>query len=283
MVEQRGFGALARIRSSLPSLLPSEQRVAEVLLSRTDEIIGWSVADLAAAASTSTATAVRACQRAGFRGFQQLRLQVAREADPAGQPVRPDFGPGDSPETVAAAVFATVAGVVGDAMCALDRAALGRAADLLARARRILFVGNGESSFPAQAAAVRFTSAGCAVEAPFDAIVQQMAARTLTAEDVCVAVSYSGTNNVTRQAAEASRTAGAAVVAVTAFSPSPLSALADLTLVAGVAPVAPEHDVAAGPIAQFSLLVALQLTTQFRRAAGATLNASGHGSAAEET
>lgn len=263
--EQQAGGTLARIRAALPSLLPSEQRVAEVVLARPTEVIDWSVADLATAASTSSATAVRACQHLGFRGFQQLRLLLARDVGAGGQPVRPDFGPHDPPEAVAAGVFATVSAVVGEGMSTVEPRALRAAADRLSSARTMLFVGNGASSFPAQAAAMRFITAGCTVQAPHDAIVQQLSARLLGTDDVCVAVSSSGSNELTVRAAEAAGKAGAAVIAVTGFARAPLSAVADITLVTGTAPPVAEHNVMAGPMTQLALLVALQLSTSFRR------------------
>ncbi|PXY36652.1 MurR/RpiR family transcriptional regulator [Prauserella flavalba] len=263
--EQQTGSTLARIRAALPSLLPSEQRVAEVVLARPTEVIDWSVADLAAAASTSSATTVRACQHLGFRGFQQLRLLLAKDVGAGVQPVNPDFGPGDPPEAVAAGVFATVSAVIAEGMSTVEPRALRAAADVLAGARMLLFVGNGGSSFPAQAAALRFTTAGCAVQAPQDSILQRVSARMLGGEDVCVAVSSSGSNELTVRAAEAARKAGATVIAVTGFARAPLSAVADLTLVTGTAPPVAERDVMAGPMTQLALLVALQLTTSFRR------------------
>ncbi|SFP70067.1 MurR/RpiR family transcriptional regulator [Amycolatopsis rubida] len=264
MSDQPAGSTLAVIRAALPALLPSEQRVAEVVLSRSTEVIDWSVADLAAAAGTSSATAVRACQHLGFRGFQQLRLLLARDAGNAAQPASPDFGPGDSPEAVAAAVFATASGVLAGGMGAVEPAALREAVDVLVSARRVVFVANGGSGFVAQAAAFRFTAHGFIAEAPGEAISQQIVCRLLTSEDVCVAISSSGVNEVTLRAAEAAAKAGATVVGVTSLTHSPLTALADLVLVTGTAPFQ-RNDVFAGPMSQLALLVSLQLAAGFRR------------------
>ena len=71
---------LLRVRAALPLLGPSERRVAQVILDRPGAVTEWSTAELATEAGTSTATVVRACQNLGFRGFQHLRLEVARAA-----------------------------------------------------------------------------------------------------------------------------------------------------------------------------------------------------------
>ncbi|MDA3624424.1 MurR/RpiR family transcriptional regulator [Saccharopolyspora oryzae] len=266
MNDQPVGGTLARIRATLPALLPSEQRVAEVLLARPKEVVDWSVADLAAAASTSSATAVRACQHLGFRGFQQLRLLLARDIGAGAQQAEPEFSPEDPPEAVASAVFSAVSSAVSAGMSTIDADALARAADRMTAARRILFVGNGGSSFVAQAAAFRFAAAGFPADAPVDAVTQQITARLLAPEDLCVAVSSSGANELTVRAAEAAQKAGAGMIGVTGFARSPLASVSDIVLVTGTAPPVAEPNVLSGPMTQLALLVSLQITVGFRRA-----------------
>src|SRR5690606_30743482 len=70
----------ARVRAAAAALGPSEGRVAAVIMERPDDVVDWSAAELAAAAGTSTAPVIRACQSLGFRGFQHLRLELARSA-----------------------------------------------------------------------------------------------------------------------------------------------------------------------------------------------------------
>ncbi|WP_166462979.1 MurR/RpiR family transcriptional regulator [Amycolatopsis acidicola] len=264
MSDQPVGNTLAVIRAALPALLPSEQRVAEVVLARPTEVIDWSVADLAAAANTSSATAVRACQHLGFRGFQQLRLLLARDVGTGAEPARPEFGPEDTPEAIAGAVFASVSAAVAEGMGAIEPAALREAADVLTSARRILFVANGASAFVAQAAALRFVTSGFLAEAPPEAVSQQIIGRLLAPEDVCVAISSSGSNELTLRVAEAANKAGATVVGVTSFARSPLAGVAGITLVTGTLPLQ-GNDVMAGPVAQLTLLVSLQLIAGFRR------------------
>ena len=78
---------LLRVRAALPLLGPSERRVAQVILDRPGAVTEWSTAELATEAATSAATVVRACQNLGFRGFQHLRLEVARAAPTENAPV----------------------------------------------------------------------------------------------------------------------------------------------------------------------------------------------------
>jgi RpiR family carbohydrate utilization transcriptional regulator len=224
---------LMRVRAALPQLGRSERRVGQVILSRPGAVTGWSTAELAAAAETSTATVVRACQNLGFRGFQHLRLEIARAA------------PRDSPAAGGAhpltRVFSDAADAISLGRATVDLAGIDAAVAALAGARRLVLVGSGFSGPPLQDAAMRFATLGRPVEAPGDVLGQQFAARSLTAGDTCLTVSYSGANTHTLRACRAASAGGATVIAVTSFTSTPLTQLADISLITG--PVTRAHDV----------------------------------------
>ncbi|OOB91400.1 MurR/RpiR family transcriptional regulator [Rathayibacter sp. VKM Ac-2630] len=215
---------LAQLRAASGRLGPSERRVARVVLSRPEDVVDWSTTELATAAETSAATVIRACQSLGFRGFQHLRLELARSTPRTG--------------VDAAASDGGVRTVFDDAVAALrlaregvDPEAVGRAVDLLATAHRLVLVGNGFSGPPLQDAALRLSTLGRSVEAPADVLAQQFAAHALEPGDVCLAVSYSGANAHTLAACRAAADRGADVLAITSFARAPLARLATVALI----------------------------------------------------
>ncbi len=245
--EEQPVAALARIRAGSAMLGPSEQRVARVIAQQPEAIAEWSTAELAAAAGTSPATVIRACQNLGFRGYQHLRLELARSA-----PEPPVEGAGAIDDVFDAAADAVVAG-----KSAIDRDEFARAADAIVAADRVLLVGTGFSAPPAQDAAMRLLTAGVSAEAPPDVLAQQFAARTLDDHDVCIAVSYSGANVHTLQTCRAAKAGGATVIAVTSFTRSPLTRLADVLLATGSVRQAHDVDPFLGRIGQSLILHAL--------------------------
>lgn len=236
-----------RLRLASSTLGPSEQRVIQAVLSHPGDVIEWSTAELASEAGVSPATVIRACQNAGFRGFQHLRLELARDV-----PV-PESPSGH----VLDRAFSDVADTMSAVVRTIDRNSFDTAATLLNSARRVLFVGSGFSSPPLHDAAMRFTTAGRPVEFPSDVLAQQFTARTLSSDDVCLAVSYSGANTHTLQACHAAVEGGASVIAMTGFHSSPLTRLA--TVILRTSPVAKPHivDPLTVRIAQTVLLSAL--------------------------
>ena len=223
---------LARLRAALPLLGPSERRVAGVILAHSNAVVDWSTSELAAAAETSTATVVRACQTLGFRGFQHLRLEIARAVTSATPAPDTDH---------LSRIFSAAADSIRVGRDSVDLASLDTAVAAITDARRLVLVGSGFSAPPLQDAAMRFATVGRAAEAPSDVLGQQFAAASLTPVDVCLAVSYSGANVHTLQACTAAAHGGATVIAVTSFMRSPLTRLADIALVTG--PVTQAHDV----------------------------------------
>lgn len=224
------LSVFARVRAASSALGPSEGRVAATILERPDDVVEWSAAELAAAAGTSTATVIRACQSLGFRGFQHLRLELARSA-----PLAPR-----EESASAGGTFDDAVDALRLAQDSVDPARIEQATDVLRDARRVVLVGNGFSGPPLQDMAMRLSVVGRPVEAPVDPLAQQFAVHSLTSQDVCLALSYSGANVQTLRACTAASEKRATVVLITSYARSPLGRLADIVIATG--PVGSPHD-----------------------------------------
>ncbi|MFD9455262.1 MurR/RpiR family transcriptional regulator [Streptomyces sp. NPDC059985] len=250
-----GGGLAAHIRSRLPELRETEARVARVVLDKGAELVHLSVSDVAALAGTAPSSVVRACQRLGFRGYQELKINAARQA-PAPEPSR-DRDP-------AARALADTVRAAQDALNGLAATVtperLRAAAGLVDAAARVLVVGAGLSGAVALDAAYRLRALGCAVDAPADPLTAQLAASQLTAPAVCLAISHTGATRSTVDAARRARRAGAGVVAVTSYARSPLSETSDCTLVAGGQDLVFGLETVAGRLAHLAAIDALTLT-----------------------
>lgn len=234
---------IATIRSLLPSLLPTEQAVAAVLLARSADIVELSSQQVADLAGASRATVVRTCQSLGYTGYQQLRVLLARDAGYAGDAspaAAVTAPPADAAGIVAETFRAIAAGAVG-MTALLDRDAVARTVETLATANRLVVVGNGLSAPLAQDAAARLASIGRPAEAPMDVIGQQIAARLLGPSDALLAISGSGANAATVASARAATSAAATVISLTAFARSALTTTSTVSLVV-TAPELTFHD-----------------------------------------
>ena len=73
------LATVLKLQAAYPSLRVAEKRVADYIGQHPDEVVYLSVTELAERSGTSEATVVRLCQRAGYRGYQELKIAVAQD------------------------------------------------------------------------------------------------------------------------------------------------------------------------------------------------------------
>lgn len=245
------------IRGTLPILVPSEVRVAELVLTAPSEVIHLTVTELAKAANTSTSTVMRFCQRLGFKGYQDFKIALARDDIPLMRALPVDIDDEDAPARILAKVVVAGADAVARAATSIDEATFTRAVEVLDAASRILVVGVGRSAPISQDVAFRFLTIGLRTEAPLDVHVQHMTATSLGEHDVCLVIDHTGRTRETLMTATAAATAGAVVIAVTSFFHSSLIDVADIALVSGTKTVAFRLESMTSRLAHLSVLDAL--------------------------
>jgi RpiR family carbohydrate utilization transcriptional regulator len=260
---------LATVRSVLPSLQPSDARVAQLILTEPDAIVYRSVSEVAEAAQTSSATVVRCAQKLGFRGFHDLKLALARERATFAADLTEDGGASDPRMAILDHVIAAGAQTVRDVRALVDPDAFDAAVSALSSAGRVLFAGVGTSAPLTQDAAYRFSAIGVVGEAYADVHVQHLHARLLQEGDVCVAVSHTGSTRETLEVVSAARDTGAVTVAITSFAHSPLTELVDHVIVAGTREVSFRLEAMASRLAHLALLDALLVSVAARDEASA--------------
>lgn len=217
----------ARIAAVRNSLQPSERRVADLIVDDPDAIIELTAQQIADRVGVGRSSVVRACQTFGYRGYPQLRVALAAERGRrAVAPVAQDGALGGIRSAID-----RIADDLRAVTSLLDAEGVSDAVAAVVAARRLLVVASGLSAPVATDLAMRLTAVGRPAETVGDPIGQQIAARHLAPEDVCVVISGSGANEASLRAASAARAAGARVIALTSFSASPLTERADLSLV----------------------------------------------------
>jgi DNA-binding MurR/RpiR family transcriptional regulator len=223
------------IRSILPALPPAERRVAEGILAQPAEIVFLSISDLATRASTSEATVVRLCQRAGFAGYPEMRLamatQVGRSA--ATRPARitgTDIAPDDPLSDIVAKVGSSDSAAISDTVEQLDLHVLEQVAAAIAAARRVEIYGIGASGLVALDLEHKLRRIGLPAAASVDGHLALTSAAVLTPDDLVIGLSHSGeTLDVIDPVAQA-RARGATAVAITNYPRSSLAKMADHVL-----------------------------------------------------
>ncbi|MCX5494017.1 MurR/RpiR family transcriptional regulator [Kaistia dalseonensis] len=154
-----------RIQERFEQLTPSEQRLAAVLLDRSDEILTFSATELAQFSGVSKATAARLFRSLGYSDFNEVRLQAREERNRTG-PTQNIVVSMERPTGAS-----TVSGHLQSEIASLTRTfeflrsdLLAEVAEHLASARRIWIAGSGPHSGSARLARSLFAQVRPAVQ-----------------------------------------------------------------------------------------------------------------------
>jgi len=246
-----------RIRAARPSLSPAERQVADWVLRQPGTVLSLPVAAIAREAGVSQPTVIRFCRSMGCHGLSDFKLRlaqgnVARDAVPA---------------RVASPSGTRVLQNAIDALTTLqdrfDPRTLDAAVALVDSAHRIDLYGFGSSGVVALDAQTKFFRYGIPANAYSDPYLVSMSLNVLQAGDVVIAISKSGALPELQTAVERVRELGVRVIAVTAPG-SPLAALADVVLPAGVDDAVADRSMVAR-LLHLALLDALVLEVALRK------------------
>jgi RpiR family carbohydrate utilization transcriptional regulator len=257
---------LAQIRSALPSLRPSDAKVARVLLEAPDQVTSQTVAEVAASAGVSDATVIHCCKELGFSGFQHLKFALARDHVPVTTLLHEQQRLGADSETaeVVASVLRSTARALDDVSGTLDLQEFDAVVGAILRARRICVVGALPSLMLAEDAAYRFSTIGRPAEAPATDTAQRLACTLLEPGDLCLVVSHTGATKQSFAALDAAASAGATTAAITSFARSRLASSVDHALIAGAAAVSVRVEAMASRFAHLAVLDALYVAVVLR-------------------
>ena len=223
-------GCLIRIKSAIESLKPSERIVADYVLKDPERVVQMSIAELAHDVEVGESTVMRFCRALDYKGYQEFKLRLAQDLVEPVEYIHENISFDDSIAHLAQKTFQTNARAVEDTQKSLDTEMVEVAAKALAGARRIDLYGIGYSFFTTLDAKLKLTRLGLMADAYGDGHLQMMAAATLTKRDVAVGISLSGDTKDVVDALSAARRSGATTIAITNFSPSPITRAADMVL-----------------------------------------------------
>ena len=224
------INSLARIRSSYPALAASEARVANWIMQQPQKIIHLSMAQVAQSCGVSDTTVLRFCRNAGFQGYTDLKLSIARDVVSPTQIIHDDIAEGDGPAVVARKVFMSNIQALYDTLEVLDENALIKTINLLTAARRILIVGVGTSGPIVHSMYNMLMRLGLPCKAETDSYLQLMEVALLGPGDVVVAISQSGTSIDPVLTLKQAKENSAATICINGNAQSSITDYADVTL-----------------------------------------------------
>jgi DNA-binding MurR/RpiR family transcriptional regulator len=270
---------LVYMQGVLPTLNPTERRIAEYVLADPERVISSSIAEIRKGSGASVGSIVGFCRNLGLKGFADFKIALAREMAQGGLPASMEGAVPDG--SVFERVFHFHAQSLVGTLQINPEPMLRDASRALQRAKRIELFSIGMSYPVAYMAACKFRLIGLPADAPFDSHMQVIAATQLQKGDVAFGISCSGSTRETVQCLQVARAHGATCICLTNSMQSPITAHADLALFATPSEIKYFQAPLASRITQLAVMDALfvfmaqksrdRTAAQLQRAAGELL------------
>ena len=240
---------LAVVSSYFPSLTKSEQKVAQFVLSNPDEVEKYSINDLADFSGVGESTVVRFCRRVGFKGYQDFKLAIAKNK------INQDHIPFEEVEqNMSEKVYNQVMESLKETKQFIHEDSLIKSAELIVRSEQVYLFAVGNSGGTANDLKNRLVRLGKKVEFTQDSHLQAISASVMNASDVAIAISVSGnTQDILKNVAIAKKNQ-TKIIAVTNYLNTPITKLADYSLICSSKEFISDYGSFTAKIAQLYLL-----------------------------
>ena len=99
------MNVLDRISAIRADLAPTAGRIADFIAANAADVVHMSVTEVAERTSSSEGSVVGICQQLGARGFQQIKMALARDLVQPVQFIHEDLNPNDGLADVVSKIF----------------------------------------------------------------------------------------------------------------------------------------------------------------------------------
>ena len=252
------------IKASQVKLTQREKKIVDFLRENGDSFLNDTITEFSEKAGVSDATMVRFCKHLGYRGYQDFKMNVAREMIPKDNQYNPVLGREDDASSICSKIFNNEMSVLSRTLLETDINDLETIAGRLCSAGRIMIFGTGGSMNVAQDALHKFMKVGLLVHVYEDIDLQLMAASLMREGDIALAISHSGGNLRTLRCVELAKAGGAFTVALTGLGKNPISKASDMTIHIASEKTVYQSESVSTRIAQLAVLDTLAAMVAFR-------------------
>lgn len=243
-----------RLRSEIPHMGAVERRISEYIINNPEKIIYQSITEVAEASDASEATIVRLSRRLGYKGFQGLKIALAKNFIPSLRVIHENLNDGDDIATIKDKVFFGSLQALQDTRVIVDNVELRKAIDAIYQANKIDIYGVGGSACIAEDAHHKFMKIGIRSNVYHDSNLQAMSAALLTKKDLALGISHSGSVRDVVEALQIAKNSGATTICITHLAKSPITETSDIKLFTSSNEMMFRSDAMSSRIAQLAII-----------------------------
>lgn len=205
------------------SLTKSEKKVANYIFSSSDKIIHNTMNDIKKVTKVGDATIIRFCQKLGFSGFSDLKIEIGKELYYSKELKNTqDISWNEIEKNIVDTIRAT--------KTKIDDQILKEAVNLISTTSSIYIFGVGTSGNTAKDLEAMFLRIGVKTRAIVDSHFQLQAASLLNKKDLVIGISLSGKTKDTFDSLKIAKDHQANIMVLTNYLLSPIAKLSTVVL-----------------------------------------------------
>ena len=236
-IDYRPMKHIRTIMQNKALFTPGERKIADFISENPGRVQQFSSPELAEELGISQSSIIKFAQKLGFKGFTNFKIALVEEWGQQSHKRKNDvayihneINSEDIFPDIAEKLMLEKQQALRDTTQGLDFVRLQQVVELIHQAGRVQITAIGGSSLIAKDLAYKLMKIGYPVMNEMDSHVQITVAQSLTAADVQIAISFSGNRREIQVAAEAAKSRGAKLIALTSLQQSPLRQAADICL-----------------------------------------------------
>ncbi|WDF82394.1 MurR/RpiR family transcriptional regulator [Lacticaseibacillus pabuli] len=210
------------IHNHFDDLTKSERKVADYILEKGKDIIYATLTDVKSATHVGDATIIRFCQKLGFNGFSDFKIEIAKEDYTVSQKNEPADEVDNRASDLSNVIISTAK--------LMDRSRLDAAVKMMSKAETIYIFGVGGSGQIAESLAAILLRDGVQSQPVRDPHFQAQLASLMKPGALVIGFSLTGRTKDTFDSLTIAKDNGAKIIAVTNYENTPIAKLSDVVL-----------------------------------------------------
>lgn len=219
-----------KILGRLNVMTNTERKIADYALENYEEVLNSNITELAEKAKVSDASIVRFCRSLGYKGYQDFKINAAKDVLPREKHFNPVLEKDDNPEVICRKIFESEVSVLNRTLAGLDINAVTKAAKMIEKAKRVMIFGSGGSLLVAQDALHKLMKVGVQVYVYEDRDLQLMASSLAQTGDLVIGISHSGSNYSVLRCLKNAHENQTPTIAIVNRERTPISKIADVVI-----------------------------------------------------
>ena len=221
---------LIQLRTIYNTLRPKPALVADYILEHAEEVINCSIGDLAQKAGVSQFSVLNCIKAAGFNGYSDFKIALARELGREDTLLFGDLERSDTSYSILCKVMQQRSRSLLDTLQLIDASSFEATISMVVSAQKIVLLACGNSCLAAEYLSFHLGRLGMSTIFQRARIYQEMSARLLTEQDLAIAFSTAEENDDTLQMIALAKENGCRTVVISSSASTDLYAHADCVL-----------------------------------------------------